>query len=124
MEVEVNRDQIAKTIGKLLEPLRAQPDTLVRFRVDAADRFCITILVEDPNPERLLVALAFVHTSVQDRFAGCSVYIGGSIRPQKRFREWRIGTELLERSKPVSRDTAKRPFRAIFSVKTEPEILF
>lgn len=43
---------------------------------------------------------------------------------KKRFREWRIGTELLERSKPVSRDTAKRLFRAIFSVKTEPEIPF
>lgn len=85
----MNRDRIAETLGKLLEPLHAQPahkDTLVRFRVDAADRFCITILVEDPNPERLLVALAFVHTSVQDRFAGCSVCIGGSIRPPAQHR--------------------------------------
>lgn len=78
----MTREQINTKLMSLLEPMREQPqhfDTSVHYRIDQGDRWYITILVEDPSAQRLLVALAFVHLTIPDAFPSCSVSISGSI---------------------------------------------
>ena len=79
----MTREQINTKMMSLIEPMREQPEheeTSVHYRVDQGDRWYITILVEDPSAQRLLVALAFVHASIPDSFPGCSVSISGSVQ--------------------------------------------
>ena len=68
-------------IMRLLEPLRERPEhafTQVHFRVDEEGKR-ITFLIEDPSPQRLLVALDYVHSLADELPAPFSMTISGTL---------------------------------------------
>jgi len=74
----MTRDEAATKIGLLLAPLREREEhvnTGVYWRITMGERCYITVLVTAPDPNQLIVAADFLHSTIADAFPGASVAI-------------------------------------------------